>query len=156
MRIAIDFDGTIVKQDRPYDDLDSPLEFQPGAKEVLYRLKTAGHVLLLWSARASRALLVDPKLDPLVRVGTKKASPGRWEANRPLNQARLQQMLDFIDAELPGVFDAVDDGSEGKPQVDIFIDDRAIRFGFGPGALSWEQLGHLFGDQDERGVGEEG
>lgn len=150
MRIGIDFDGTIVRQDdRPYDDVTTPLEFMPGAKHGLMTLKAAGHILLLWSGRVSRALLVDPLLDPLVRAGSRVVSQARWEANLSLNRARVQQMLDFVDAELPGIFDAIDDGAGGKPTVDLFIDDRAVRFGHGPGALSWQQLIYLYGESDE-------
>jgi len=155
MRIGCDFDGVVVRQDHPYDDVTTPLEFLPGAKQGLLALKAAGHTLLLWSGRMSRALLVDPKLDPLVRSGAQKVSLERWEASRELNQARLQQMLDFIDRELPGVFDAIDDGAAGKPTVDLFIDDHAVRFGYGPGALSWQQLTYLFGEPDEQSSGDE-
>ena len=42
MRVGIDFDGTVVSQDRPYADVVSPLEFVPGAKEGLLALKAAG------------------------------------------------------------------------------------------------------------------
>ena len=146
MIIAIDFDGTIVRQDgRAYDDLDTPLEFLPGAKEGLLALKKAGHTLLLWSARMSAALLVDPSLDPLVRARVRRIDHVAWERSAPLNQARCQQMLDFIDRELPGIFAAIDDGAGGKPQVDCFIDDKALRVGYGPGAASWDRITYLYG-----------
>lgn len=146
MIIAIDFDGTLVQQDgRAYDDLDTPLVFLPGAKEGLLALKKAGHTLLLWSARMSAALLVDPSLDPLVRAGARRIDRSRWEASLSLNQARCQQMLDFVDRELPGIFAAIDDGAGGKPQVDCFIDDRALRCGYGPGGATWERITYLYG-----------
>ena len=147
MRLGIDFDGTVVRQDHAaYDDTTTPLEFMPGAREALHALKAAGHTLVLWSGRYNRALLIDPALDPLVRAGVRKVDPVRWEKNRGVNQARLQQMLEFVDAELPGIFDAIDDGSAGKASVDLFIDDRAVRLGLGPGALSWAEVALLWGE----------
>ncbi len=147
MFFGIDFDGTVVQQDgRPYDDLDLPLEFMPGAKDALLALKRAGHVLLLWSARMSASLLVDPNLDPLVRAGKRAVDYATWANSLPLNQARVQQMLDFLDRELPGVFDAIDDGAGGKPHVDAFLDDKALRAGYGPGAMSWGRLAYLYGE----------
>lgn len=148
MVIAIDFDGTIVVQDgRAYGDVEAPLEFIPGAREGLAALKAAGHTLLLWSARLSRSLLVDPMLDPLVRSGARHADLAAWKASLPLNQARAQQMLDFVERELPGTFDAIDDGAAGKPQVDTFIDDKAVRAGYGPGASSWQRIAWLYGEK---------
>jgi len=145
--IAVDFDGTVVVQDgRAYDDIDSPLAFLPGAKEGLVALKAAGHTLLLWSARMSAALLIDPSLDPLVRANARRVNTDLWERSQPLNQARCQQMLDFVDRELPGVFAAIDDGAGGKPQVDLFIDDKALRPGYGPGAMNWSRIAYLYGE----------
>ena len=43
MRIALDFDGTLVYQDRPYDDLDTPLRWLPEAKEGVIDLILAQH-----------------------------------------------------------------------------------------------------------------
>ena len=130
---------------RRYDDTDSPLEFLPGAREGLLSLKKAGHTLLLWSARMSAALLIDPTLDPLVRAKVRRIDRDAWERSQPLNQARCQQMLDFVDQHLAGVFAAIDDGAGGKPQVDVFIDDKALRPGYGPGAMAWSRIAFLYG-----------
>ena len=143
MRFAIDFDGTIVEQNTAYDDVVTPLKFVPGAKETLLALRDAGHSLLLWSARASRALREDQMLDPLVKAGVEPArDPAGWEADRKLNEARYQQMLAFVEAELPGVFHAIDDGTASKPSVDMFVDDRA--FGW-RGPSSWGEIRLRFG-----------
>ena len=148
MRIAIDYDGTLVRQDLPYDDVTTPPEFMLGAIDALRALKAAGHVLVLWSGRANRALLFDEQLDPLVRRGVRRADPVRWERNRGVNQARYAQMLDACDhPPLAGLFDAIDDGAAGKPSVDCFIDDRALRVGTGPGALSWAEIAFLYGER---------
>ena len=126
MIMAIDFDGSIVREDRAYNDLTSPLKFVRGAGDALYALKSAGHVLLLWSARANRALRENPYLDPLVRGGVRGVNAREWMAAQPLHEARYQEMIQFVKKELPGVFDAIDDGVQGKPDVDLFIDDKML------------------------------
>jgi hypothetical protein len=143
--IAIDFDGTIVEQGHAYDDVTSPLVLMPGAKEALLALKKAEHLLILWSARASRWLLYNPSYDPLVRVGKRRMNVAQWEKARPLNVARYQQMLAFVAKELPGVFDAIDDGAAGKVSADLFIDDRAIKYGEGLSGLSWANIKRAYG-----------
>lgn len=145
MVLAIDFDGTVVLQDRAYDDLETPLELVPGAEQALHELKRAGHILLLWSARANRALLVDPLLDPLVRAGVRRVDIAQWRRSQGLHIARYRQMLDFVAMHLPGVFDAVDDGASGKPNVDRFVDDRSLRPGRGVGGVTWPEIAELFG-----------
>jgi len=142
VRIAIDFDGTIVEQDKPYDQVDGEFRFTPGAKETLLRLKAAGHLLLLWSARASWHHRVDIRLDPFFAAHPWiLEDPNKFYAT---NQARFAEMHSFVERELPGVFTAIDDGSYGKPTVDVFIDDRALRLG-GSG-LTWAEVGELYGD----------
>jgi hypothetical protein len=145
MLIAVDFDGTVVNADRPYADVTTPLVFMPGAKEALLALKRAGHTLLLWSARSNRALLYTPEWDPLVRKGVRKPHLPKWAGTRELNWARYFQMLRFLDTALPGVFAAVDDGLQGKPLADLFIDDRALRYGFGADAVGWQSISLLYG-----------
>ena len=146
MVIAVDFDGVVVDQSGAYADVVSPLHLLPGAKAGLLSLKAAGHVLLLYSARACLSLRQSPDLDPLVRSGARRVNRPQWERDRPLNEARYQQMLRFVATELPGVFDAVDDGTQGKPAgVDLFIDDRATRFGFGARGLGWMELAQVYG-----------
>lgn len=145
MIFAIDFDGTIVQQTNAYDDVETPLEFMPGAERTLHALKTAGHVLLLWSARSSRSLLVDPALDPLVRAGVRAVNMDQWRKSQQINIARHKQMLAFVANNLPGVFDAIDDGACGKPSCDRFIDDRAIGLGRGAGKLPWAEIADLWG-----------
>lgn len=147
MFIAIDFDNTIVRQDRPYDDTETPLEFVEGAEHGIRALKRAGHVLLLWSGRACRSLLVDPSLDPLVRAGARRIDMEQWKKSQVINIARHKQMLDFVAEKLPGVFDAIDDGAAGKPSVQMFIDDRARCLGRGAGGLTWEQITDLYGSE---------
>jgi len=145
MLIAVDFDGTIVRQDRPYADTTTPLAFLPGAREGLLALRRAGHTLILYSARTNRALLYTPEHDPLVRAGVRKVNLARWEAERPIHWARYFQMRRFVEAYLPGVFAVVDDGLQGKPTADLFIDDRALRYGFGHDAVGWNGIALSYG-----------
>ena len=63
-----------------------------------------------------------------------------------MHQARYDQMVAFVGRELPGVFDAIDDGAGGKPNVDLFIDDKCLRFGRGMHAAGWRELAHWYGD----------
>lgn len=147
MIIAVDFDDTIVSQaGRAYDDVETPLEFMPGALEGLRALKRAGHRLIVFSGRASRALRVNPMLDPLAKAGVKSVNLERWEKSQPINEARYRQMLDFIAEHLAEVIDAVDDGTCGKVSADLYIDDKALRFGAPPLAAQWEVVASMWGE----------
>ena len=125
MIIAVDFDGTIVK-DNPRNTEAVDLLPRDGALEALRALKRAGHTLLLYSTRANRALREDPDLDPLVRAGIRRVDREAWRKAQPLHQRRFSAMAAWVATHLPGVFDAIDDGGQGKPDVDLFIDDRAL------------------------------
>jgi len=145
--IAVDFDGTVVSQEHPYDELETPLTFLPGAQEALLSLKRAGHVLLLYSARSNLALRVDWRRNPVWVARPDLFDRAWWQAHRPLAEARYQQMLDFVQQELPGVFDAIDDGSQGKPTgVGLFLDDRAFGWSYTGG---WEEVQYLYGEPPE-------
>jgi hypothetical protein len=144
MVVVVDFDGTIVQRQK----VGRPLELMPGVEHGLASLKAAGHVLLLCSARANRARRFDPSLDPLVCAGVRKVDLKNLERDQARAQERYQEMLDFVAAELPDFFDAIDDGSQGKPVADLYIDDRALSFnphGL-PGSMSWEEIAELHGD----------
>lgn len=139
-----DFDGTIVRDDKPYDDVSTPLEFiqllhlfgigkHGTTRDALVMLKDAGHKLVLWSARAAPRLTKDPRLD---LVWGKQRRPPRddkdWRDRLRVNQARHRQMLQFVNDHLKGVFDAIDDGTiPGKPSFDVLVDDKAA------GGLDW-------------------
>ncbi len=147
MNIAIDFDGCVVSEDMPIDDLLDKPRLLPGAKEALLSLKKAGHILILWSGRASRAVLYGPEFDPLVRAGVRRANERAWERQKEMHHARYLQMIAICNDELPGVFDVVDDGSAGKiPEIDLFIDNHALRLGAGPFGASWEDVAAMYGE----------
>ena len=144
MLIAIDFDATLVKADRPYDDVTTPLEWIDGAKDAVLSLHRAGHTLLLFSARTNRSLLYSVNWDPLVAAGLKRPVEPTPEA-RAIHWARYFQMLDFLEAEVPGVL-VVDPGLQGKPTADVFIDDRALAFSpRGTSGYTWTMIRELHG-----------
>ncbi len=126
MIIAIDFDGTIVRQEHAFDDLETPLVLYDGAADALHALKRAGHLLLLYSARGNAAHRIDPRLSALVRAGKLPLDWEKWQKRKRIVERRFQQMIEFVNTSLPGVFDAIDDGMQGKPSADLFLDDRAF------------------------------
>lgn len=146
MIVCIDFDSCLVDGwGRRFDDVTSPFKLMGGARNALVAMKAAGHIVLVFSARANRALWDDPMLDPLVRVGAVKVDIGQWEKERPLHAARYLQMVQFCETSLKGLVDAVDDGRQGKPAADLYIDDRALRFGGGVDGHSWFDVARQFG-----------
>jgi len=140
MIIAIDFDGTLVEQDRPYDDLTTPPELRPGALDALKSMKAAGHIHLLWSARTNRALLYSPRWDPLYSSGIVAIDQRHWKSALDLHWARFRQMTEFVERELPGLIDEIDPGLQGKPCVDLFIDDRTPS-----GPIDWDEIRARYG-----------
>lgn len=142
--IAVDYDGTLTQLG------GDPLVAQPwlpGAIDGLLALKRAGHTLILWSARANRALLLDPQNDALVRAGKRAVDQPRWAAAVPTHSARLQAMIRRVRIELPGVFDAIDLGHAGKPDVDLFIDDKAwgADFSLPAAERTWAHIARVHG-----------
>ena len=149
MRIFVDFDGTIVDDSHAYDDLRSPLTFLPGARWALLSLKAAGHTLVLFSGRASPRLLYGEESDGTLVLddGFRRLlsqDPGKADAQMFLNQQRYRQMLDFVEHELPGVFSAV---TADKGGADLFVDDKAMRYGGSQGGHTWLMLRQWFGTE---------
>lgn len=148
MIIALEFDGVIVREDdHDFDDTDTPLTLMPGALVGLRSLRSAGHVLLLYSERANRALRENPALDPLVVRGIRRVDPVVWAQEQPVYQARYEQMVSFASGQLRGLFQGVDDGSQGKPVVDLFIDRRVFGYRSTDG---WMKLKSLYGAHARR------
>ena len=143
MVICVDFDNTIVKEEHRYDDLDTPLQFVDGAREGLLSLKRAGHILVLYSGRANKALLCDPSWNPLVKLD--RIDPQKLAVSLRVNQRRYLQMRQFVARELPGVFSVLDAGAQGKPSADLYIDDKAVRLGPDIGGLSWAEVSQIYG-----------
>jgi hypothetical protein len=143
MRIGVDFDKTLVRQDTAYEDVTTPLEWLPDAKDGLLSLAAAGHVLVLFSSRASKRLLTGENTYTL----TLRDDFEPWypeDDEYELHIIRYLQMLDFVHREVPGVFSAV---TADKSGLDLFIDDKALRCGSGPTAMNWEEIGRAFGER---------
>ena len=151
MIFGIDFDGTLVDDKRRrFADTTTPLRLMPGARDALVALKHAGHKIIVISGRANRALREDPMLDPLVRAGARRVDRKEWEKARPIHEARYRQMLEFIEREVGHLVDAVDDGTQGKPIVDVWIDDKALRFGGGTDGYTWADVRDMFGHRETK------
>ncbi len=106
MRIAIDLDGTIceIREDpRTYEDV----RLLPGAAERIQELKAAGHYIIILTARHMKTCNGN--------VGKVLARAGKIT-------------IDWL-AEHQIPYDEI---HFGKPNADIYIDDRAVRF------TSWE------------------
>jgi capsule biosynthesis phosphatase len=102
MRLVIDLDGTIcpIKQKHEsYADV-SPL---PGAVERLSELKSAGHYIIISTAR---------------NMATQESNLGR------VIKSVGKITLDWLEKhQIP-----YDEIYFGKPNADLYIDDRALRF----------------------------
>ena len=108
MRIVVDLDGTICPlraENQSYADL----EVLPGAQERLKELKEAGHYIIIQTAR---------------NMGTQKGNLGKVMQN--IGKITLEWLERY---EIP--FDEI---YFGKPNGQLYIDDRAVRF------MGWEQL----------------
>jgi hypothetical protein len=114
LRIAVDFDGTIVAA-------QAPLAFLPGAADGLRALKLAGHYLILHSARCTpmdAAPAIEEEAGRFYETGE---VPARAEDS----WARFSEMREFLRGA--GTWDLFDDvwQAPGKPMADLFVDDRA-------------------------------
>ncbi len=110
MRIVIDLDGTICpikEKDGSYQDL-VPLE---GAVERIKDLKKAGHYIIISTAR---------------NMATQESNLGKVIKNIG------KVTLDWLDKyEVP-----YDEIYFGKPNAQVYIDDRALRFS------DWDSISH--------------
>lgn len=142
MIVCVDFDGTVV--DRPPDpgDASESLRVRDDARMGLHALKEAGHTLILSSCRANTAQRVDWRRNPLWRNRLAPFDEVRWAEERGAWEASYRRMVDFVARELPGVFDCVDDGEQGKVLADLYVDDKAFRVGFG----GWVAVAESYGE----------
>lgn len=102
MRIVIDLDGTICELKEPEQKYDS-VKALPGAAERIRDLRSAGHYIIIYTAR---------------NMATCEGNVGRVLKNVG------KITLDWL-AEHNIEYDEI---VFGKPNGDIYIDDRAIRF----------------------------
>lgn len=100
MRIAVDFDGTIVDHDYPYIGKEKPF-----AIDTLRQLVADGHQLILWSVR--KGALLDEAVAWCEKRGLKFYAVN---TNHPSNALSFKT------------------GTESSPKisVDVYIDDRNV------------------------------
>lgn len=142
MIIVVDFDGTVIEPQAEPGEPSEKFILRRGALEALYSLKRASHVLVLFSSRANMAHRIDWRLNPLWANGIVPFDEATWEAGRQYWEEAFQQMVRFVDRELPGLFDAVDGGMQGKPIADLYLDDKAFRMGL----RGWRDVAMMYGD----------
>lgn len=102
MRIVIDLDGTICPIKQPHQNY-SDLAPLPGAAEKIAQLKAQGHYIIIATAR---------------NMETCQSNVGKVMKN--VGKLTLE-WLDRHKIEYDEIY-------FGKPNADIYIDDRAIRF----------------------------
>lgn len=140
MIIAVDYDGTVVEDGAPLD----PPKVRAGAKAALVALRRAGHVLVLFSCRSNAAHRLNWRLNPLWTEAIIPFDEADWERQREIWEAMHQLMIKHVEEELPGVFHVVDQGLQGKPVADVYLDDRAFRMS----RRSWPEVAMLYGEPE--------
>jgi len=108
MRIAIDLDGTICSIKKPYQSY-ADLKPLPGAVELIKKLKRNNHYIIIVTAR--HMATCNSNMGVLIKKIAKITLD--W--------------LEKYDIEYDEIY-------FGKPNADIYIDDRAIRFN------KWEEI----------------
>lgn len=148
MLIAIDFDGTVVRQPRDVTNEAEPLEMLPDVPMALAALKEAEHTLILVSTRANPSRRFDWRLNPLWRDGLVPFSDERWRQMRPVWERAYERMVQYVHHNLPGMFDVVDDGRQGKVEADLYIDDKGMRLQRGV----WAMIADTYGEVPTREI----
>ncbi|MBC8110947.1 MAG: capsular biosynthesis protein [Verrucomicrobia bacterium] len=108
MKIVIDLDGTICPIRQSHENY-ADLLVLPGAVEKIKMLKAAGHYIIIQTAR---------------NMGTQQSNLGKVMKN--IGKITLE-WLEKNDIEYDEIY-------FGKPNADIYIDDRAFRF------ENWQQI----------------
>jgi len=77
MQLAIDFDGTLVKDAYPMIGAE-----MPGAVDTLKKLQSKGHTLILWTCRSHDKNLLQEAVDWCAKRGLvfDKIAPGKISA----------------------------------------------------------------------------
>ena len=108
MRIGIDLDGTICPIKQPHQSY-ADLKPLPGAVERIRELRAAGHYIIIETAR---------------NMATRKGNLG--QVMKHVGKITLD-WLDKYGVEYDEIY-------FGKPNAEVYIDDRAIRFS------NWQEI----------------
>lgn len=117
MRLCIDIDGTLCELKQSYQTYADVLPL-PGAVEKLKALRQAGHYIILATARHMKTCDAN--------VGMVIARQGKV----------LLQWLEDYDIEFDEIW-------FGKPNADIYIDDRGYRFAGDWNDITLDELSEL-------------
>ncbi len=114
MKVAVDFDGSLV-------ETVAPLRWRPGALEAIVRLHQEGHLLVLHSCRCN-PVDISPlaDIDAVEFYRTGAVSPGvmaQWERFDEMRRFLQEQRAWYLFAEIWQ--------SPGKPIADLYLDDRS-------------------------------
>lgn len=150
MIIVIDFDGTVVSDDREFTDCVTPFVLMPFVNDGLRSLIAAGHTLILSSCRANRAQRFNPALnfdehdeDPDV-IDWKIVEYRQIVCE--MHRQRYAHMVRWVRENLPGIFEHIDDGVQGKIIADLYIDNRGVSYGEQRLALDWLGIARTWGE----------
>lgn len=144
MIIAVDFDGTVVERNTEYGDEVEDFELVPFAYQSLMALKNSGHVLILTSCRANIAQRYDWRKNPLWSNRKVPFDENKWREGLVRAQRAYQNMVTFVNDKLSGLFDAIDDGEQGKVIAHLYLDDRAFRITY----RSWQEVANAYGEPE--------
>jgi hypothetical protein len=108
--VIVDFDDTVARD--AYPDIGEPC---PGAREALSRLVDAGYDVVLYTCRMAR------------------------NDGRPPGEADKHKRMIAEWMEGNGIpYTRIEDGLEGKPRADAYIDNKAIHYG--GGEADWDSI----------------
>ena len=71
---------------------------------------------------------------------------GQAVENHPRVSVKCFVLIDFANDRLPDVFDAIDDGVQGKPSADLYLDDKALCLGYGAYGVDWGEVITMYGE----------
>jgi hypothetical protein len=132
--IAVDFDGTLASGNN-FPDIGEP---NPGARETLEYFKSLGYHILIWSCRTCHW-----------HYDTFGGDPTQYT----LERIPVLKMIEWLHAhKIP--YDAIDDGSKGKPTADVYIDDKAVQYI--PEETGWEDVRKEVDERRKKGPANHG
>lgn len=148
MILAIEFEGAIVAITHKWSpQLKEDFLLLPGVKNSLECLRQAKHTLILYSSRACISIKYSDILTS--PTGTSQAAvlnKNIYAGMQSLYKERFDNMVEFIEKHLPGLFDVIDDGNYNKNTADIIIDNRLLCAGGRSVNDGWGFVTATYGD----------